>query len=156
MKTTYGQTGLPFSWISQPKKAFCWLNYAFQFGSENGEVADEINNPVHTYLLQCYECNTMDNEEGCSDTAPGELTRCGPGDKGCFISRGGGYLDKHYSKTFFKKIEIISHQQQLTARTWPMREAALRSLTRVFTSARLWQTTMEVRHWCWCWWWLLI
>ena len=79
----------------------------------------------------------MDNKEGCSDTASGELTRCGPGDKGCFISRGEGYLDKHYSKTFLKKIQIISHEQQLTARTWPMREAALRSLTRAFTSARL-------------------
>ena len=30
----------------------------------------------------------MEDEAGCSDTVTGELERCGPGDKGCFISRG--------------------------------------------------------------------
>lgn len=38
--------------------------------------------------LECYECNSMDAKESCSDTAAGELSRCvSPGAKGCFISR---------------------------------------------------------------------
>jgi len=35
--------------------------------------------------LQCYQCNSY--QGGCSDTSTGELFRCGPRDKGCFISR---------------------------------------------------------------------
>ena len=41
------------------------------------------------FLLQCYECNSDDEKGSCSDTESGELSRCGPGDKGCFISKGG-------------------------------------------------------------------
>ena len=41
------------------------------------------------FLLQCYECNSMDEKGSCSDTESGELSRCGPGAKGCFISKGG-------------------------------------------------------------------
>jgi len=37
--------------------------------------------------LECYQCNSVEDEAGCSDTVTGELERCGPGDKGCFISR---------------------------------------------------------------------
>merc|ERR1711936_1080469 len=40
-----------------------------------------------TSSLECYQCNSEDAGSECSDTIPGELARCGPGDKGCFISQ---------------------------------------------------------------------
>jgi len=59
---------------------------------------EDWNSAGQSSALECYECNTMDNEEGCSDTASGELTRCGPGDKGCFISRATYGADVAYER----------------------------------------------------------
>ena len=39
-------------------------------------------------LAQCYACSSLDENSSCDEADSGELTRCQPGDKGCFISQG--------------------------------------------------------------------
>jgi len=47
---------------------------------------EDWNTAGEASALECYECNSMDAKGSCSDTVPGELSRCRPGFKGCFIS----------------------------------------------------------------------
>ena len=42
----------------------------------------------YSMLAQCYACSSLDENSSCDEADSGELTRCQPGDKGCFISQG--------------------------------------------------------------------
>jgi len=63
-------------------------NQVFTFCNCHGSGCNkDWDTAGETSSLECYQCSSADEEGGCSDTVTGELSRCGPGDKGCFISR---------------------------------------------------------------------
>ena len=96
-----------------------------------------------TKNAQCYQCNSADEEGGCSDTITGELSRCGPGDKGCFISR--GRLSLAAIQSFIRGHDTWSlNLQQRMDPTWRLREAAPSFRMRASTSVRRWRAIMEV------------
>jgi len=62
-------------------------NQIFTFCNCHGSGCNkDWDSAGETSSLECYQCDSVDDASSCNDITPGELSRCGPGDKGCFIS----------------------------------------------------------------------
>ena len=127
---------LPWKWLQQR------LGHCRRDKLTWGEIVSLWNFDAKK-TVQCYQCNSADEEGGCSDTITGELSRCGPGDKGCFISRGRWSLAT--TQSFIRGQDTWSDNlQQRMDLTWRLREVVLSCRMRASTSVRRSKAIMEV------------